>query len=199
MRSLFLNTFIKFFFLLTPFFVLSTFLAMTQDFDQERRRGLARRVTVAIVITCLTLFVAGNYLFDVLGITLDAFRVGAGVLLFLAAISLVHGKRAADAMDPNSDIAVVPLAIPIAVGPASTGALLVMGGELETVREKMVVGSALLLAVLIVGGMLYLSARIEQLIGQKGLNVLSKLTGLILSAMSAQLVLQGVKNFRLLG
>lgn len=195
MLSLFANTFIKFFFLLTPFFVVSTFLAMTRELDSHARHNLIHRVMFAVLVACVALFAFGGYLFAVLGITVDAFRVGAGALLFLSAVSLVRGRRSDDVVDPNQDIAVVPLAIPVTVGPATIGALLVMGGELNSLSQQLIGGSALLAAVLIVGILLYLSSSLEKLLGQKGLNVLSKLTGLILAAMSAQMMMQGVKNF----
>ncbi len=195
MLSLFTNTFIKFFFLLTPFFVMSTFLALTRELGASARRNVVGRIMIAVLITCVTLFVVGNYLFAVLGITVDAFRLGAGALLFLSAVSLVRGRRADDGLDANQDIAVVPLAIPVTVGPATTGALLVMSGELDSVSARLVGGGAMLAAILCVGVLLYISSAVEKLLGQKGLTVLSKLTGLILAAMSAQMAMQGVKNF----
>lgn len=195
MISLFANTFIKFFFLLTPFFVISTFLALTRELTSSARHALIGRIMMAVLITCVILFVVGNHLFAILGITVDAFRLGAGALLFLSAVSLVRGKRADDVLDPDQDIAVVPLAIPVTVGPATTGALLVMSGELESFSARLVGGGAMLAAIMCVGILLYISSSVERLLGQKGLNVLSKLTGLILAAMSAQMAMQGVKNF----
>ena len=70
----FFNIFIKFFVLLTPFFVLTVFLSITQDEAPARRRIMAVRVTVAVLITTLVLFYFGGVIFDVFGITLDAFR-----------------------------------------------------------------------------------------------------------------------------
>ena len=65
---------------------------------------------------------------ETLGITLDGFRIGAGSLLFLSAVSLVGGNRSSHDVAPDVDFAVVPLAIPITVGPASIGTLLILGG-----------------------------------------------------------------------
>ena len=129
MESLFVSTFIKFFFLLTPFFVLSTFLAMTRNFTPKQRSALAIKVTIAVLLVALVIFAAGNFVFQVFGITLDAFRIGTGILLMLTAINLVNGGNQVESADAEDNIAVVPLAIPVTVGPATTGALLVMGGE----------------------------------------------------------------------
>ena len=76
MASLYVSTFIKFFFLLTPFFVLSTFLAMTRPFTPKQKTALAIKVTGAVLVVALVIFAAGNFVFSVFGITLDAFRIG---------------------------------------------------------------------------------------------------------------------------
>jgi multiple antibiotic resistance protein len=190
--NLWINTFIKFFFLLTPFWVISTFLSMTQGKSLGARRKLAIRVTLAVIVACAVLIFGGNAIFRMFDITIDSFRIGAGCLLFLSAVSLVKGSSNATPVNDGHDIAVVPLAIPITVGPGTTGALLVMGTEFQSYGDKAIAGTALLTAVLVVGLLLYLASGVEKILGQKGLNVLSKLTGLILSALSAQLVMTGV-------
>lgn len=193
--NLFFSVWLQFFFLLTPFFVLSMFLALTPEQSAGARRKLAVQVTVAVVITCLTLFFLGNALFKVFGITLDAFRIGAGCLLFLSAVDLIRGKPINPADHDNANITVVPLAIPITVGPATTGALLVMGAEMVGPMQRLIGSAALTAAGLALGLLLMLSTAIERLIGQTGLVILSKLTGLILSALAAQIVFTGIQNF----
>ena len=191
------SIFIKFFFLMTPFFVLSMFLAMTQDFSKKERCHLALRVTRAIIISCAILLFFGKYIFDIFGITLDAFRIGAGALLFITAVSLINGTKAGSKTPEavQEDIAVVPLAIPITIGPGTVGALLVMGADLTSFSALLGSFLALVLAVICVGAMLYWSSAIENIVGKNGLTILSKLTGLILAALSAQIVFTGIKNF----
>ena len=93
----------------------------------------------------------------------------------------------------------VPLAIPITVGPGTIGALLVMGAGLTTLTERGVASLALLCAVLTVGGVLAAASRLERVLGQQGLVILTKLTGLFVSAIAAQIVFTGVRNFFGLG
>jgi multiple antibiotic resistance protein len=195
MKSLFITTFIKFFFILTPFFVLSTFISMTKDYLKPAKRKLALMVTLTIIIICFILFLFGNYIFILFGITLDSFRIGTGILLFLTSITLVGSYDSSSKNVEDEDIAIVPLAIPITVGPGTIGALLVMGGELQTFHEKLVAGFAVLLAILCVGLLLYVSSFIERILGKKGIAVLSKLTGLIIAAIAAQIVMTGINNF----
>lgn len=184
---------VRYFFLLTPFFLLSSFLALTRD-EPDQRRRLAIRTTVAIALTAMVLYFIGEWLFAAMGITLDAFRIGAGGLLFLSAVALVRGGGEQRPRDPAQDIAVVPLAIPIAIGPATTGALMVMGAE-QSGGQRIVGCLGVLLAVAATGAVLLLGDAIERLLGQRGIVVVSKLTGLILAAMAAQLVFTGARAF----
>ncbi len=197
--ALFISTFIQFFFLFAPFFVVSMFLALTRGNTQQEKRTTINRAVLSAALISLTLFFFGTTLFQVLGITLDSFRIGAGCLLFLSAVSLVKDgvrNHATGVPEQNSDdISVVPLAIPTIVGPATIGAILVYGAELKTTTETLIGVSALMVALLSLGGLLYLSSQIERILGKTGLNILSKMTGLILSAMAAQIVFSGIKNF----
>lgn len=195
MLKLFINIYIKFFFLMTPFFLLSTFLSMTRTFDSGKRKRIAVKVTLAIIIICIILLLIGNHIFAIFGITLNSFRVGTGILLFLSAIILVQGPGKQDESNTEEDIAVVPLAIPVAVGPATTGALLVMGVELTRIGEKLTGIAALCAATLSIGILLYLSGAIEKVLKKQGLTILSKITGLVLAAIAAEMVLSGVAGF----
>ncbi len=195
MKTQFINIYIKFFFLLTPFFLLSTFLSMTRDLGLQVRKRLSVKVTFAVIVICLTIFLIGDYIFQLFGITLDSFRIGTGLLLILSAISLVLGSDKDQSRDPSEDISVVPLAIPVTVGPATTGALLVMGVELQGFWERFTGITGLVAAVVSVGILLYLSGSIERLVKKQGLTILSKITGLILAALAAQMIMTGISGF----
>jgi multiple antibiotic resistance protein len=201
MPTLFTQVYLKFFFLFTPFFVITTFLALTREHGERERRKIALKVTAAVIVITFGLYLFGKHLFEIFGITLDAFRIGAGGLLFLSAVTLVQGGQggqgagARQETSRDDDIAVVPLALPVIVGPATTGALLVMAAETVTPADIAASCAALLAAVLSVGGLLYVSGTIERIVGGRGLVILSKLTGLILASIAAQLVFTGIRNF----
>ncbi|MCP4137709.1 MAG: MarC family protein [bacterium] len=195
MLDLFVQTYIKFFFLLTPFFLLSTFLSMTREFDYKRRRKTAFKVTISIILICVILLLIGNQIFDIFGITLNSFRIGTGILLFLSAVALLQGTDTVQAKDPSEDISVVPLAIPVAVGPATTGVLLVMGGNIPELWQKLISVGAIISAILSVGVLLFVSGYIEKVLKKQGLTILSKVTGLILAAIAAEMVMTGILGF----
>lgn len=193
----FVATFLKMFFVMTPFFVLSVFLTVTHEASLEEKRHLAIRVTFSVIIISLVLMYFGRYIFAIFGVTLDAFRIGAGALLFMSAVGLVNGKKDDQKLADFklSELAVVPLALPITVGPATIGVLLVMVADNDTFAEFFVESSAMTCAILVIGLMLYFSNLIEKSVGKQGLAIISKITGIILAALSAQIMFTGIKNF----
>lgn len=191
----FVSVWLKFLFLLAPFVVLSVFLSLTEGMALESQRRVAIRTTSAVVAACLLLFLIGEQIFRLLGITLDSFRIGAGTLLFLSAIELVQGRsRAPKASHEGADPSVVPLAIPVIVGPAVAGTVMVMAAECDRWWQKIVGFGALTWAVLCLGALLYGAAVIQQKIGRDVLSILVKLSGLILAALAAQIVFTGVHH-----
>src|SRR5574344_1428432 len=193
----FIATFLKMFFIMTPFFVLTVFLTVTNEATLQEKRKLAIKVTTSVIIIALVILFFGQHIFSIFGITLDAFKIGAGALLFLTAVNLIHGSK--DGQKPNdknlSELAVVPLALPITIGPGTIGVLLVFGAELNSFGKLLIGSLALLCAILIIGTMLYLSSLIEKFIGENGLLIISKITGLFLAALSAQIMFSGIKSF----
>lgn len=188
----FVHAWVQFFVLLTPFFALSMFVLYTADRTVGQKKALAVKVTFAVLVLALTLFFLGNGLFQLAGITIDSFRVGAGSLLFLSAVSLVRGTERPGSGD--DDVAVVPLAIPVIVGPATTGAILISGAEPGGMGDRTTTVAALVVAVLSTGAVLLSSDFIERTIKARGIAILSKLTGLVLSAMASQMVFDGARN-----
>jgi multiple antibiotic resistance protein len=191
----FISEWLKFFFLLTPFFVLSVFLTYTSTFSIKEKQWVAIRVTIAVTIICAILIVFGGHIFSLFGITLDSFRVGAGVLLFLSGINLARdtGKTQAGG-ESMKTMAVVPLSIPVTVGPATTGALLIAGADMRVQGIQYGVISGLLAGILSVGAILYLGSQIRRLIGETGIVILSRLTGLVLTAIAAQILFDGING-----
>ncbi|PUE64496.1 MarC family protein [Arcobacter caeni] len=195
--DIFISTFLKIFFLMTPFFVLTMFLTMTKDATIAQRKALAIKVTISVTIVSFILLFFGKHIFSIFGITVDAFRIGAGALLFLTAIDLVRGKEHESNVDDKdiSQLAVVPLSMPMIIGPGTTGILVVMGATFTDSSSFIIGTMALMSAVLVIGLMLYTASFIEKIIGNEALIVVSKITGLILAALSAQIVFTGIKNF----
>ena len=196
----FFSSVIKLFALLTPPAALSAFLSGTQTYGGRRKRRTALRTGTAVFIVGTVLYFFGESLFSVFGFTLDAFRIGAGALLFLTSVALMGEQRESHTPDsPDEDISVVPLAIPISRGPASIGTLMVLGASAHSMTERIIGSAALFVASALITLMLLMANHVQRILGKTGLAVLSKLTGLLLAAIAAQVVFTGVKNFLIVG
>lgn len=192
-----LQQYLTFFFLLTPFFVLSVFLTMTEESDLKTRHSLAVRIALGASCVCITIFYGGTWLMKLFGITVDAFRAGSGVLLLLVAIKLVYGDDSAEQQRHKTSAellrdAVVPLAVPITAGPATLGTLIVMGLEKSTWNEKLATAAAMVMACWTIGLMLFFSGVIVRVLGRTVIAMLGKITGLILSAIAMSMIITGV-------
>jgi multiple antibiotic resistance protein len=189
-----METSLKILFIFTPFLILSIFLGITNEYDATRQRAFAMRATAAVAVICFAVYFFGSAIFSLFGITLDAFRIGAGALLFLNAINLVQGKAPATPTG-ESDSAVVPFAMPIIVGPAVIGVLLVLGADTTSVGQRVAGAIAVALSISLLGCLLLVATQVERIVGKAQLQIISKVTGLILAAMSAQMIFTGIRNF----
>ena len=187
---------VRLFFLLTPFCTLSLFLTFGGDLDPQEQRRFAFRISFAIFCCCAVFYLFGGIIFTFLGITLDAFRIGAGLVLLLNGIDLVRGSgipqgRSCDGADPG-DLAVVPMAIPYTVGPGTIGTLLLMGSNAVGATQRFIELGALVVVCILICLLLFFARRIELVLKRKGLSILGKLTGMFLVALAAQIIFAGV-------
>lgn len=190
------STVIKLFALLTPPAVLSAFLSGTQTYGSRRKRRTAIRTGSAVFIIGSVLYFFGESIFAIFGFTLDAFRIGSGILLFLNAASLMNPPDETHTpQNAEEDISIVPLALPICLGPASIGTLMIIGATADTLAAKMTGFASLFIAALLITIMLLVADHMQRILGHTGLAVLAKLTGLLLSAIAAQVVFTGIRNF----
>jgi len=188
---------IKLLALMTPPAVLSAYLAHTKGFPREEKRRIALRTGMAVFITGMVLFLFGDKIFDLFGFTLDAFRIGAGCLLFLSAVSLMGDKpsQTSHPIEEGEDISVVPLAIPLCMGPASIGAVMIMGATSNTLEKQILGVIGLAIASLSITLMLLMATTIAKFLKKTGIAVMAKLTGLILAALAAQVIFTGMRAF----
>ena len=193
--SFFFATTIKLFALMTPPAVLSAFLGGTRQYDRQRKRYTAKRTSYAVFIIGITLYFIGEQIFSLFGFTLDAFRIGAGALLFLSAVSLMNGTSEDHSTSEKDDISVVPLAIPLCMGPASIGTVMILGASAANFTERMLGAGSLLVASCGILATLLLADKIEKILKPTGIAVLAKLTGLLLAAIAAQVIFTGMQAF----
>lgn len=195
MLSLLFTLYLKMLVLYSPFFVLSCFIGLTPGYSVKERKKLAWKVALGTLIASVLLYLFGQTIFEIFGITADAFRIGAGSVLFISALGMAQGKSAVQADNVQQDVTIVPLTIPLTVGPGTIGALLVMGISQPEWDDKLAAILAIAIASATVGIVLYLSDQVERLLGQQGLQILSRLMGLFVCALAAQIIFTGVKGY----
>jgi multiple antibiotic resistance protein len=178
------------------------FLAVTHDLPTRARRRIAVRSSIiaGVILAGTALF--GNWLLGTLGITLPAFRIAGGLLLFAVASEMVFGvriqresKQAENAVEERvRNVAAFPLAIPLMAGPGAITATLLLAGQagsrpllLAILLGVVVVVTAACLAVFL------LADRVDRLLGITGNVVLSRLLGVVLAALAVQFVIDGVR------
>lgn len=187
-----LATTIKLFALMTPPAVLSAFLSGTKQYDEQARRKTARKTSCAVFIIGIVLFFFGNAMFSIFGFTREAFQIGSGALLFVTAVTLMNDSPDKNKINSDDDISVVPLAIPLCMGPASIGAIIVLGTSSDGLIQNLIGALSLFIASSGIYVMLLCSKTITNALKNTGIAILSKLTGLLISAIAAQVVFTGI-------
>lgn len=197
------SNFVKLFFLFCPFFVLNMFLSLTENASRADKHYVAIHVTYVVLIVAVISYFAGNAFLNLFGLDLDGFRIGSGVLLMIMAQKLALGSETPTATSrPKSvrEIIVVPLAIPIIMGPACVSPIIIIGAEALRAPEVSwftiafgIIG--FLAAILALGTILYFSEALERLFGKNIIRIFSKISGVILMAMAAQMIARGFFAF----
>lgn len=196
-----LVTFTSILFLVDPIAVVPTFLAITQGESVARRRATARRACVAATILLLVFAIAGNLIFRAFGITLPAFRIAGGAILWLVAMDMLRGERSTqespaeiDEGRLKEDVAFTPLAMPMLAGPGAISTVMVLAAQARTPARTAVVYVSIVVTLLISWIMLRVSDRVMSRFGQTGIRVTMRIMGLMLAAVAAQFVITGVRE-----
>jgi len=191
------------FVVIDPIAIAPIFIAITRGMTVAKRRLIAwRAVMVAAII--LVLFAAlGETLLTFIGISMPAFRVAGGLLLFLTALDMLFERRtkrregqAEEAEEDDADDpSVFPLAIPLIAGPGSIASVILLAGEKPGGEGLIAVLLITALVLIVMGVTLQLSGYLERVIGKTVINVITRLLGMLLAALSVQFVLEGLTAF----
>lgn len=199
----FLDAFVVLFVVIDPIGLAPIFAAITHGESAESRRRMALRGTMIAAVILFVFVLGGAALLQALGIGMPAFEIAGGVLLFLIAVDMVFvrqsgirstTKREQREAERKDDVSVFPLAFPLIAGPGALTTVLLMSGKYAEQRYGVVVILAVVLIVLACALMALLQAtRIMRLLGETGANVVTRLFGVILTALAVQYVLDGVR------
>ena len=198
------KTFVVFFLVIEPVSLVPTFGALTRGGEPGYRRKMAYK-SIAVSALIFVLFaMAGDYVLQVLGVTVNAFKIAGGLLLFLLAVDMVFARqsglrsttvREQDEARYREDISVFPMAFPLIAGPGALATLLLFvvdtrGQPLALLSLLGIIAAVLALTLVL----LLATNQVMRVMGVTGANVISRLLGVVLAALAVQYVLDGMQH-----
>jgi multiple antibiotic resistance protein len=196
-----LITFTSILFIVDPIAVIPTYLVITQHESPAQRRRTARRACIAAALLLIAFGLAGKFIFQIFGITMSAFRVAGGVILWIVAMDMLQAKRttqesAAEIEEGTAkeDVAITPLAMPMLAGPGAISTIMVLAGQARTLSQSLVLYASIVLTAVVSWLTLRIGERLMARMGQTGIRVMTRIMGLLLAAIAAQFVLTGVRE-----
>ncbi|BDI60064.1 UPF0056 inner membrane protein [Qipengyuania nanhaisediminis] len=203
MPELFISAFITLFVVIDPPGCAPIYAGLTKNASNAQARNMALRATAIAAVILLIFAFFGEDLLGALHIELDSFRIAGGLMLFWIAFEMVFEKRTqrrterADKIsaDPEiEDVSVFPMAMPMLAGPGAIAAIMLLMNEAETPSETLEVFLALGLVLLITAVALVAARPLIRLLGDKVEAVITRLLGVLLSALAAQYVIDGLRG-----
>ncbi len=199
MMDFYITAFVTLFLVIDPIGLLPMFISLTYGRGAARFSIALRACLIGIGILAIFGLVGGKLL-EFIGISLPAFRISGGLLLFLIAVEMLfnkRGQRRSEQQEDKStdDPSVFPLATPLIAGPGAMAAMILLASNMkgDTSATLIVMAAMVSVIVLVFMGFLMGSA-VERLMGKVGINVITRLMGMLLAALSVQFVVDGLKG-----
>ena len=193
--TIFLSTFITLVVILDPPGAVPIFLALTGSLTRAQRNVAARRASLVAVFVIAMFALFGRSILDYLHISIAALQGAGGLLLLLVALELLTGKESDSLADAGVNVALVPLGTPLLAGPGAIVATMLAVQRSDAVGEYVAVGAALVAAMLVVYLVLRFAGQVRGLLRESGTMLLTRIAGLLLSAIAVQMVADSVRAF----
>lgn len=193
--------------LINPFSALTLFLDSTRGYKMVDRRRFARISSLTVFIAIAFFTVAGELLLRILGISIGSFQVAGGILVFLIAINMMNGDG--NPVKPDQEnvefddsletmgstaAAVVPLAIPMMIGPGGISTVIIYSAQVHSWQQKLAIIIAGLLIAIFCYLALMAAGRLSRFLGDTGLNIISRIMGMLLAAVSIEILVSGLRT-----
>lgn len=190
------------FFLVDPIAAIPTFLAMTAEHDQKQRCHMAKRAALTCLVVLTGVAGAGKLIFRLFGITLPAFKIAGGVILLLIGLDMLRARRSATKETPGEaeegagkdDVGIIPLGIPMLAGPGAISTVMVLTSGMPDWWYAVPVVLAIAITSLASYWILAGANRVREYLGETGIRILTRLMGLMLTAIAVQFMLSGLAD-----
>ncbi len=184
-----------------PIGALPMFMGLTKNLSKTQRRSMVRVCSIAVFVTLIISLFLGKKILAFFGISIGAFTVGGGILIFSMATSMINAKDVEskltqEEMDDDSirEVGIVPLAIPLLAGPGAISTTIIYAQNLSSPIDWALSIPIIFLAVLCIYIALINANRISEKVGQLGVNVTTRVMGLFLLAMSVEMITNGLAS-----
>jgi multiple antibiotic resistance protein len=194
------TAFVSILFLVDPPGTVPAFIALTARYTPERRKKTAFVASLTATLILMGFAAVGSLLFRALGLTLPAFQIAGGFILFIVALDMIRSKDVEEdepeieECKQSNDVAITPLAIPFLAGPAALSTVTVLMSKAQDAAE----GTIVFIAIALTGVVCYLTLRlaspIQRRMGTTGIHVLHRILGLVLAGIAVQFVLDGLNK-----
>ncbi|MCC1493437.1 MarC family protein [Cognatishimia sp. F0-27] len=197
-----ISAFVTLFVVIDPIGLAPIFIALTAGTSGRYRRAVALRAC-GIALLLLTLFAfLGEQVLGFIGISMPAFRIAGGILLFLTALDMLFERRSKRREgqaeeEGHPDPSVFPLAIPLIAGPGAIASMILLMGQTDSGAEIAAILAVMVGVLAIVMGFFLLAGPVERALGRTGITVVTRLLGMLLAALSVQFVLDGLRDYGL--
>ncbi|MGY5615265.1 YchE family NAAT transporter [Vibrio brasiliensis] len=200
--AIFLQFFLGLVAAVNPVGIMPVFVSLTGHMNQEEKHKTAVTANIAVAIILVVSLLAGQMLLDMFSISLDSFRVAGGLLLLSIAFSMMSGKLGEDKQNKQEkteyvsreQIGVVPLAMPLMAGPGAISSTIVYGSRYPAMFDTMGIIVTILLFSLCTWLLFRSAPLIVRFLGQTGINVITRIMGLILGALGIEFIANGLRN-----
>lgn len=191
---------IALFAIVNPIGSVPIFISATDGWSTQERSKTAQTVAITVFIVLAVSAFVGDKILNFFGISIPSFQVGGGILLMLIAISMMHGKQSgtrqtpeeAQSMAERNVIAIVPLSIPLLAGPGAISNMIIAAQQNSSFAGHLSLIVPILIISIIIWLVLRLSVGISLQLGTIGINIVTRLMGLILAAMAVEFVAHGL-------
>jgi multiple antibiotic resistance protein len=189
-------------FLVDPIAAIPTFLSMTADQDGAQRRHMAKRAAWTCLVVLTGFGAAGKLIFRLFGITLPAFKIAGGIILLLIGLDMLRARRSQTKETPGEaeegaekeDVGIIPLGIPMLAGPGAISTVMVLVSGKPDWWYAIPVFLAIVVTSLASYWILAGAGRVRQYLGETGIRILTRLMGLMLTAIAIQFMLNGLTD-----
>jgi multiple antibiotic resistance protein len=194
------NYFVSLFMLCSPLTAIPVFLNLTQGRAKEARKRIAIILGMAVSLILVVATWVGGALLEILGIRIPAFQCAGGVVVFLLALSMLNAqmspiRQTEEEEKTRSAIPIVPLAMPLMAGPGALSGVIVVSNTYSSFFDLLILSLCAVSIGAVTTLILYFGVQLENRLGPLGMNVVTRIGGLILAALAVEIFVQGIEGF----